>query len=577
MKEAMFVWALAAGAALSLGAAENAPEYLSSPRSVQVGLWTLWHDRQVTITPEPGRGVAIRMCSSCRTVPISRPLSVVAEGGLVKFGGGAKAALLYITGAISMAAHGERLMLVYPLRVTAQNGVLVFAVDMPTEAYVERVVASESSARDGLESLKALAIVARSFALHQAHGHAEYNLCDSTHCQLLHWVWEPEQKTEAHLATLATAGETLWFHEYRAETWFHQNCGGRTASPGEVWPGRKGPLWLAGREDWYCTEGGARQWTADLSLADLSTALAIAHLATPGWTTLDVSRRGESGRAIMLRVGTREIVAEDFRLAIGRALGWNLVLSNWYEVSRRGDHFLFDGRGSGHGVGLCQAGAATMSSEGRSAEEILQHYFRGTRSADEKTGREWTLVSGESFRLETLSRSDSAYISILSRALQQAEARSGLRTAELITVRAFPTSEAFRDGTLAPGWVSAFSENNWIGTQPLRVLFGRALLEETMRHEFLHALVESTATALAPLWLREGLVEVWNGEKVGAQPGMSLKAVDAALVNPQDEAQATVAHGTAGWYAAHLLEHYGRERVVTWLRTGVPHDAMAVR
>ena len=61
------------------------------------------------------------------------------------------------------------------------------------------------------------------------------------------------------------------------------------------------------------------------------------------------------------------------------------------------------------------------------------------------------------------------------------------------TVRAFPSTSAFRHATLAPGWVAAFTEGNWIATQPLRTLAARQLLADTMRHEFLHALVEREA------------------------------------------------------------------------------------
>ena len=79
--------------------------------------------------------------------------------------------------------------------------------------------------------MKALAIVVRSFALHEAHGHTDYDLCDSTHCQLLHWGSNGGRAAAAHAATLATAGETLWFHGQRALAYFGKDCGGRTASP----------------------------------------------------------------------------------------------------------------------------------------------------------------------------------------------------------------------------------------------------------------------------------------------------------------------------------------------------------
>jgi stage II sporulation protein D len=491
-----------------------------------------------------------------------------------------------VGGSAVLTAHGEKLEIRNPVRISvgngARNGELALAVTLPVETYVERVVASESGAGDSAESLKALAIVVRSFALHQSHGHAEYDLCDSTHCQLLHWGGNPERSNAAHAAALTTAGETLWFHGQRAQAWFHQNCGGRTASPEEVWPGTQGGLrkampWLVSRADPYCMANGAREWSTSLSLADLSAALATAGLVRPGWKTLVVARRGESGRAVALRLDSAEISAEDFRLAVGRALGWGKILSDWFEVSRQGDQFVFHGRGSGHGVGLCQAGAAAMSAQGRDATQILAQYFPGAIAADEDTGLMWQRLAGKGFTVETQVPADGAYMATIGAALGEAEARSGLQAGGTITVRAFRSTPAFRDATLAPGWVAAFTEGQWIATQPLATLASRKMLGSVLRHEFLHTLVEGQSAPGTPLWLREGLVEVWSGEAKGAglAPNLKTDGIDQALVHSATEAQAEEAHWAAGWYAGRLLERYGRGEVLGWLHSGVPASALA--
>jgi stage II sporulation protein D len=130
----------------------------------------------------------------------------------------------------------------------------------------------------------------------------------------------------------------------------------------------------------------------------------------------------------------------------------------------------------------------------------------------------------------------------------------------------------FRSATLAPGWVAAFTQGNWIVTQPLRTLAARHLLDATLRHEFLHALVESRAGASAPLWLREGLVEVWADDAGGENrpPALSRNAVDAALAHAGSEAESARAHSAAAWYAEQLLQRYGRQQTLDWLRSGVP-------
>ncbi|MGA3046600.1 MAG: SpoIID/LytB domain-containing protein [Terracidiphilus sp.] len=550
--------------------------------TLRVGLWTLWHDKEVTVSPVPESAVALRVCKGCNSVQLRRAIQIRAAGGHVEFAGNRQADSVSIAGTVSLTAHGEMLMIRNPLRISARNGELVLAVTLPVETYVERVVASESGAADSEESLKALAIVVRSFALHQAHGHADYDLCDSTHCQLLHWGGSSERSNAAHAATLATAGETLWFHGQRVEAWFHQNCGGRTASPGEVWPAtRGGPRqtmpWLVSRADPYCTANGAREWSTSLSLGDLSAALATAGLARPGWKTLAVARRGESGRAVTLRLDSAEISAEDFRLAVGRAFGWGKILSDWFEVSRQGDQFLFHGRGSGHGVGLCQAGAAAMSAQGRDATQILAQYFPGAVAGDEATGLTWQRLAGRGFTVETQVPADGAYLATISEALGEAQVQSALQASGTITVRAFRSTPAFRDATLAPGWVAAFTEGEWIATQPLATLASRKILGSVMRHEFLHTLVERQSVPGTPLWLREGLVEVWSGEAKGEGLAPLLKPdeIDRALVHAGTEAQSQEAHWAAGWYVGWLLERYGRAEVLGWLRSGVPANALA--
>lgn len=556
-----------------------------APRStVRVGLWTLWHDRAVTISPAAGGGATLQTCAqpaACGASPLAKPVQIRASGDRLAVDGNRDATAIQLSGTAALAAHGEAIILRNPVRITARKGELILAVTLPVESYVERVVASESGPADSLESLKALAIVVRSFALHQAHGHAEYDLCDSTHCQLLHWAGNPARRAAAHMSTLVTAGETLWFHGERAEAWFHQNCGGRTAAPQEVWPEkglmRKPMPWLVSRTDSYCTAGGAKEWSSTLSLAELTAVLAAQGRAAPGWKNLAVARRGESGRAVTLLVGGNEISAEDFRLAVGRALGWNRIPSTWFEVAQQGDGFVFHGRGSGHGVGLCQAGAAVMAARGRSTGEILAQYFPGATVNDETTGRPWQTLRGLGFALETLDSADALHLPALNQALAEAQSRSGLRAADAFTVRAFRSTPEFRDATLSPGWTAAFTEGNWIATQPLATLASRKLLVPVLRHEFLHALIEEKAAEETPLWFREGLVEALNGDARagGPAPALKLELLDSALAHAAGEAESLAAHRAAGWYAARLMAQFGRQQVMGWLGSGLPPNASA--
>jgi stage II sporulation protein D len=333
---------------------------------------------------------------------------------------------------------------------------------------------------------------------------------------------------------------------------------------------------LVSRADSYCQRAGSSEWSATLTRAELTQALAATGLAAPGWMSLTVAKRGESGRATVLLVGSAEIPAESFRLAVGRALGWNRIRSNWFEVAPQGDGFLFHGRGSGHGVGLCQAGSAEMAREGRGYREILAQYFPGATLGEETTGANWQSLSGQGFALETSEAADAAFLPILAHALAEAESRSGLSPDGTITVRAYRSTPAFRDATLAPGWVAAFAEGDQIAVQPLRTLATRKLLAGTLRHEFLHALVEARATAQTPLWLREGLVEAWSGNALRERkPALTPEQIEQKLAHSTSEAESEAAHRAAGWYAQQLLDRFGREQIVGWLRSGVPQSALA--
>jgi stage II sporulation protein D len=553
--------------------------------TLRVGLWTLWHDRELVLTPAvPEHKITVQSCSDCAELTYTEKATVRADGNaltLTVSGKTSNSPHILLAEPVTLTAHGETVTLHDPITITARNGALVIVVTLPVESYVERVVASESGVADSAESMKALAIVVRSFALHEAHGHAEYDLCDSTHCQLLHWGSNGERAAAAHTATLSTAGETLWFHGQRALAYFGKDCGGRTASPTEIWPRARAVSYLPSRPDRYCTADGGKEWASELTRTELMAALAAHGLAKPGWQNISVARRGESGRAVTLEIDGAEIGADEFRLAVGESLGWDRIPSTWFEVSRQGDGYAFHGRGWGHGVGLCQKGAAAMALQGRPTQEILEQYFPGTRVADEATGREWSKFAGDGFVFESLDADDANYLAVLNRARAEATERSGLYGTKPITVRAFVSTAAFREATLAPGWVAAFTEGDWIGTQPLRTLASRQLLADTIRHEFLHALVEQQAGPHAPLWLREGLVEFWSDPIVArggadsshrgiSAPRLTINATDAALAHAASEAQSETAHRAAERYAAQLLAHYGRARVLEWLKSGVP-------
>ena len=66
---------------------------------------------------------------------------------------------------------------------------------------------------------------------------------------------------------------------------------------------------------------------------------------------------------------------EDFRAILNRSLGERAIQSTRFALRRTGTTYTFDGTGFGHGVGLCQAGAAARARRGDGLSEILRAYF----------------------------------------------------------------------------------------------------------------------------------------------------------------------------------------------------------
>ena len=288
----------------------------------------------------------------------------------------------------------------------------------------------------------------------------------------------------AHAATLATAGETLWFHGQRALAYFNKDCGGRTASPAEIWPRAHALPYLPSQPDRYL-HGERRQRVGFGAYARrIDRSACRAGVAAPGWQHLSVSAAR--------RVGPRRHLAARRTRSPPRTSGWpwasrwdgTSIPSTWFEVSRQGDRFLFHGRGWGHGVGLCQKGAAAMAAQGHTTQQILAQYFPGAQAADEATGRAWQSFAGRRIH-PGVARCRRRCLP----ARSESRARRGVAALRLecsapFTVRAFASTPAFRDATLAPGWVAAFTEGNWIGTQPLRTLAARQLLAQPCSTSF---------------------------------------------------------------------------------------------
>ncbi|HMI50041.1 MAG TPA: SpoIID/LytB domain-containing protein [Candidatus Saccharimonadales bacterium] len=466
----------------------------------------------------------------------------------------------------------------HPLTIEERNARLLVTVAMPLEEYVAAVLAAESGDFKNDESMKAMAVAARTYALRFAGQHEKdgFDFCDTTHCQVVGWRGGNER---IQRAVNATRGEILRFGETPAETYYHANCGGMTAAATEAWPSVRAS-YLSAHQDPYCATSGTVKWESTIAASEIDRVLREAGLTVPKeWNAIEIASRTGSGRVerLQLRGGAANagISGSSFRFAVDRALGWNKIRSDLYDVRSNGVEIVFSGRGSGHGVGLCQAGAEEMARQGKPYREILTFYYPGTQIAPAPERRQWQKRSSE--RLELLStqpEQDAEVLRVAEKVLTEDQAAVGWPLGFRPRVQIFPTLDAYRNSTGQPGWVAASTRGRVIRLQPLLELQRRSIVESTLRHELLHLLIEARAKAGTPLWFREGLVLFFSAPSGSAAPPLLTAAqMEAVLRQSLERDELERAYRSSQSRVATLIQQNGKEAVLGWLSSGIPREA----
>jgi stage II sporulation protein D len=263
---------------------------------------------------------------------------------------------------------------------------------VPVEEYVQATILSEFAPSGGdpdvvERMLEVQAVVSRTYAVSQLGRHSRdgFDVCATTHCQLFQPArvqtsrWAPQ----AADAVRRTTNTILWFDGAPAGVLFHADCGGHTSRAADVWGGTGRP-YLVAIDDDGPAETAHAAWRYEASRADVQRALNAdprTHVG-PRFQGLQIMERDPVGRAERIAVhGTQErIVRGDaLRDVLSQTFGPRAVKSTWLDIRRDGTTFVFEGRGFGHGVGLCQAGALARIRAGGRLPAILQKYFPGTK------------------------------------------------------------------------------------------------------------------------------------------------------------------------------------------------------
>jgi len=242
--------------------------------------------------------------------------------------------------------------------------------ELPLEDYVKDVVAVEIRPDWDLEALKAQAVISRTYALFQKrkNGNSIYHIASSVIDQVYKGN-NPDIRVSN--AVEETKGEVLTFDNNLIEAFYHSTCGGRTENPEDVF-GKSYPFLKSVESP--CDLSPYATWERNIEIKDIEKAL-----NTPEIHELSVKSYTRTQRVDQIEITTNSghttiISALDMR----KALGWKNLPSTNFRISRVGDSIVFNGKGYGHGVGLCQWGALQMAREGKNYKEILAFYYPGT-------------------------------------------------------------------------------------------------------------------------------------------------------------------------------------------------------
>lgn len=256
---------------------------------------------------------------------------------------------------------------------------------MDVETYVQGVLAGEMKNDWPMEALKAQAILARTFVIKFVQEkESHYEGADiSTDIEEAQAYDASAVNSRIRQAVQETEGLVLMSGQQLPYAWFHAHSGGVTelAQAGIGWK-KDEPSYtqaVKGNEPDTAEDAqalrDAASWEARFTFAELEAACAKQGVEADvsAATKLSIGKRGESGRAVTLYIGNQTVQAAELRLALGSTKMRSTLLTS-LKTDEAG--IVMAGKGYGHGVGMSQWGAYGMAQSGKSAEQIVNHYFQ---------------------------------------------------------------------------------------------------------------------------------------------------------------------------------------------------------
>jgi stage II sporulation protein D len=313
-------------------------------------------------------------------------LTVSASGSEVQLGSSKMPAVYFSSEAASIRLAAGSISRGYRgwVYLSAANGKLVIVNELPLESYLMGVVPCEMGSSSPPEALKAQAVAARTYTLTKIGAFAKYgyDVDDTTRCHIYRGT--DVEKASSNDAVRSTSNQILVFGGRPIEALYSTVAGGVTADAREAFGGAGQPYLVPitdidskGRA--YSADAKFFAWTLDIPQDLLQTKFRQRGVDFGHIENIEVTDKGPSGRAINLRLSTEQGIIDVNARLIRDAFGADIIRSTLFEIKKTANGFRIDGRGWGHGVGMCQAGAVGRARAGQSYSQILAAYYPGTQ------------------------------------------------------------------------------------------------------------------------------------------------------------------------------------------------------
>ncbi|MFQ5456522.1 MAG: SpoIID/LytB domain-containing protein, partial [Nitrospirota bacterium] len=244
------------------------------------------------------------------------------------------------------------------------------------EEYLKGVVPMEMPSSWNMEALKAQSVIARTYALYQKKANKErrFDLVSTTGDQV--YGGKNGETVRTNKAVSDTKGLILTYNGGIILSVYHSTSAGPTEDAEEIWS--KNLPYLKGVSCPFDKESPFYSWDKIIRIEDVEDRLKRIY---PMGTIASITPylRSKMGRIMGIRIihskGELFLKGGEFR----RIVGNTFLPSTKFEIVEMNDDIHLSGHGAGHGLGLCQWGAKGMADLGYRFNEILKHYYPGTK------------------------------------------------------------------------------------------------------------------------------------------------------------------------------------------------------